>query len=78
MPRNKLRSAKEHALNEVEAGVLLNACHAIGRAAWGCSSVSCSMSNFGRKKWRNVKERQWPTYSHSARAVVNVYVLGVE
>jgi len=26
MPRNKLRSAKEDALNEVEAGMLLNAC----------------------------------------------------
>jgi len=26
VPRNKLRSAKEDALNEVEAGMLLNAC----------------------------------------------------
>lgn len=78
MPRNRLRSAKENALNEVEDGVLFNVRHAIGRAAGGHSSVSSSTSNFGRKKWRNVRERQWLTYHRSARAVVNVYVLGVE
>jgi len=76
--RNRLRSTKEDALNEVEAVMLLNARHATRRAAKGHSSVSSSMSNFGRKEWRNVHERQWSTYHRPARGVVNLYVLGVE